>query len=322
MSTTEPLSKASSYIRALVLSGGGVKGFGHLGVLHYYYTKGMMSHDRLEEVACTSIGAVVGLLLVCGYTPQEIYNSIYTHNPLTSVGSSLTGSFLSSTFGSIFKGYGIIDISHAFILIETLVKDKFGYIPTLEKLYELSGISLKITVSNITKKRVEYLSHTTDPELLVTEAVKMSCSLPPVCQKIVYNQCSYVDGGLVDNFPYQALENKTNVLGSVVFSSDDTNVGSEDSFINYMYRVVSLPVDTITKLRVAEAERNHGIKIVKVRLDVSPIDFNINVDKKAQMFRKGYIDAKAIESKRSLNIMDWAWDDVWEDNFDFAIDGK
>ena len=310
------MSIEPSYFRALVLSGGGVKGFGHLGVLHYYYTKGMICHDKLEEAACTSIGALVGLLLVCGYTPQEIYNSIYTHNPLSSLGSGLTNGLFSSTFGNIFKGYGIIDISHAFALIETLVRNKFGYIPTLEELYELSGISLKITVSNITKKKVEYLSHTTDPELLVTEAVKMSCSLPPVCQKIVYNGCSYVDGGLVDNFPFEALENKVGVLGSVVFSTDDTNIGSDNSFINYMYRVVSLPVDTITKLRVAAAEHNHGIKIVKVKLGISPIDFNISVDKKAQMFRKGYIDAKAIDSKRSLNIMDWAWEDVWEDNFD------
>lgn len=53
---------------AVVLSGGGAKGFSHIGVL-----KALEENNiPIDYIAGTSIGAIVGGLYACGYSPVEI----------------------------------------------------------------------------------------------------------------------------------------------------------------------------------------------------------------------------------------------------------
>ncbi|MFI5202686.1 MAG: patatin-like phospholipase family protein, partial [Candidatus Kapaibacterium sp.] len=53
---------------ALVLSGGGLKGFAHIGVLDVLDS----AHVPIDLIAGTSIGAVVGGLYAAGYTPKQL----------------------------------------------------------------------------------------------------------------------------------------------------------------------------------------------------------------------------------------------------------
>ena len=52
----------------LVLSGGGAKGFAHIGVLKVLEATGV----KLDYIAGTSMGAVVGGLYASGYSAREI----------------------------------------------------------------------------------------------------------------------------------------------------------------------------------------------------------------------------------------------------------
>lgn len=52
----------------LVLSGGGAKGIAHVGVI-----KALEDNDiPIDYVTGTSMGAIVGALYACGYTPEEM----------------------------------------------------------------------------------------------------------------------------------------------------------------------------------------------------------------------------------------------------------
>lgn len=305
----------SSKFRALVLSGGGIKGFGHLGILHYYHTEGSLCLDPtngLQEICGTSVGAMIGMLLVCGYTPQEIYLHLHQASVPISIGTK--------NIWDIPKGYGIIDISKPFAIIEEMVKEKLGYIPTLEKLYQLSHIVLKVSVVNISKMRVEYFDHRNNPELLVTEAVKMSCNLPIVFQKIVYNDNIYSDGGLADNFPFEGLDDKSGRILGCVSTTSYLDSYQEDSLVNYLYKIVILPIETTTNLRISFAKRLYpNIQIINILFkNIMPIDFGLDTNQRATIFKRGHGDAKAIESKTPLHVLDWMWDDAWGDNFELA----
>ncbi|MDE6811141.1 MAG: patatin-like phospholipase family protein, partial [Muribaculaceae bacterium] len=60
------------YKVGLVLSGGGAKGIAHIGVI-----KALEENDiAIDCVAGTSMGAVVGSLYVCGYSPAEMMELI------------------------------------------------------------------------------------------------------------------------------------------------------------------------------------------------------------------------------------------------------
>ncbi len=52
----------------LALSGGGVKGFAHIGVLRVLESDA----DRIRGIAGTSVGGLVGALYAAGYTPDEM----------------------------------------------------------------------------------------------------------------------------------------------------------------------------------------------------------------------------------------------------------
>ncbi len=53
----------------LVLSGGGVKGFAHIGVIKALEE----NHIPIDYITGTSIGAIIGSLYASGYTPEEMY---------------------------------------------------------------------------------------------------------------------------------------------------------------------------------------------------------------------------------------------------------
>lgn len=55
-------------MRGLVLSGGGARGFAHIGALEVFVEAGL----DFEVVAGASMGAIVGALFAAGRSPQEI----------------------------------------------------------------------------------------------------------------------------------------------------------------------------------------------------------------------------------------------------------
>ena len=56
----------------LVLSGGGAKGIAHIGVI-----KALEDYNiPIDYIAGTSMGAIVGGLYACGYTPEEMIDLI------------------------------------------------------------------------------------------------------------------------------------------------------------------------------------------------------------------------------------------------------
>ena len=63
----------------LVLSGGGAKGYAHVGVLKVLEENGV----RVDYIAGTSMGAVIGALYASGYNAQELDSMLYVHDFLT-----------------------------------------------------------------------------------------------------------------------------------------------------------------------------------------------------------------------------------------------
>jgi predicted acylesterase/phospholipase RssA len=67
-------SNNTELFKGLCISSGGMKGLYYLGVLDYYYEKKLL--DNVKYYAGTSIGSLICLLLIIGYTPKEIFQNI------------------------------------------------------------------------------------------------------------------------------------------------------------------------------------------------------------------------------------------------------
>lgn len=296
---------------ALTLSGGASKGIIQLGVLHYYHEQSLIDFLHIKEYSGASIGSMICLLLICGYSPLDLMKEVYLFDDEEVISIKHINSI-----EQIVKKMGIMDISIVMIHVERLVMDKFGLIPTMKGLYELTGCKLSISGTNVTKMREVKYSHSSSPGMSCIEAVKISCNIPIIFQKIKYTpntesgegSDTMVDGGILNNFPIDYISrHRKNVLGIVV-RGNDFGV-SDDSFIGYFGRLTIIPQNILTDLRCKHVLGN--VKMITVNWisnqDIPTIQLDSN--QKMKMFMRGYEEAKRVEHSKDIYVEGWTMDE-------------
>jgi NTE family protein len=174
------------YRIGLVLSGGGARGFAHLGVIQALNETGIFP----EIISGTSAGALVGVLYADGYTPQEILHMMNSGSRLDFMRPALPRE-------GLLQIGGIIKILKANLHAKT---------------FEELKIPLYVAATDLNNGKAEYFSK---GDLI--DPVIASASIPILFQPVVINNICYVDGGVLDNLPLRPIENKCNVLiGSFV----------------------------------------------------------------------------------------------------------
>lgn len=153
----------------LVLSGGGAKGAAEIGALKVIEQKGI----KIDYIAGTSIGAIMGALYSAGYTPDE----------------------LEDMFSKISQEQGKNSL-----YIRTLISS----------LLEAKGIStfddLKIPFRCVVADTKE-LKEVVLSEGSVLEAIMASSAIPYIYSNVEIDGHIYVDGGFYNNLPVDVVQN-------------------------------------------------------------------------------------------------------------------
>lgn len=302
---------------AVVISGGASKGIKSLGTLYYHYEKGTFNMNDVKVYGATSIGAIICLLLVSGYSPMEILLKMkISKSP-----------YSSEEFGEIweiFKHMGFMSGETLINTISTLIKDKFGEIPSLGQLYLLTEKTLIVTGSNINKKICEYYSHKTYPDMSCIEAITFSSRLPILFNKIDREGDDIVDGGLTDNFPERYVdevckemfgEGNYNILGVATKNPPTSNSFYEDiehsqsyffdkTMIGYMHKMVSTMLFSNMDLRCKSCRENTTLIIIDDE-DENFEFLNPNNTQKTKMFKIGYETAEYKDTALLLYFPEW-----------------
>lgn len=174
------------YNIGLVLSGGGARGFAHLGLIQALNDAGIFP----DIISGTSAGALVGVLYADGHSPKEILR-------LMNHGSRLD--FMRPAM----PREGLLQISGIHKILKSHLRAT-----TFEEL----KIPLFVTATDINNGKAVYFSK---GELL--DPIIASASIPVLFQPVKINNISYLDGGVLDNLPIRPIENDCRVLiGSFV----------------------------------------------------------------------------------------------------------
>jgi NTE family protein len=174
------------YNIGLVLSGGGTRGFSHLGVIQALNEAGLSP----DIISGTSAGAIVGVLYCDGYSPKEILKIMNTNSRLNYMRPTLPRD-------------GLLQISGVTKLLETHLR---------AKVFEELKTPLFAAATDINNGNAVYFSKGN-----LLDPVIASASIPVLFKPVIINNICYVDGGVLDNFPLKPIENICNYLiGSYV----------------------------------------------------------------------------------------------------------
>lgn len=278
------------------MSGGGTKGFCTLGALQYMQDNNIIINSNIKCYIGTSVGSIISYFLAIGYTPIEIVVYLCSNNVLES--------FISN-FSNILGFSGIYDYSTITKHSETMTLSKIGYIPTLKDLYENFGKKLIVCTYNLTKHMREYISYDNYPNLSCLDAIRMSSNIPFIFDEFIYNGDEYIDGGIIDNFPVNTMENEySNPIGIYLDDLETKNKEDCDSskyhkLINKIYNIIMIPCK--------EKKQNINIDVIHINVENLKIyNFSITHTKKLELFSYGYncckyyFDNKVMEDTKFL----------------------
>ncbi len=267
----------------VALGPGGIRGFYMLGALNKLKTEGLL--NNVQGYSGSSVGAMIGLLMVAGYEPIEI-NSI-------AADASLFADFFSAKLGEklmeMKENVGLVSNSNVRRILERAIIAKHGKILTLNELYNITGIELYMVTYNLTLGRTEYLSHLTYPDLSCVAAALLSISIPFLFYQSMLHGHICLDGGLTDPMPISPFINRgRNVLGIYV----KTNIVESDNdndIIKFTKRIQKTIMAPIAELR-DRTIRSAGSGVTFLELNSQTLDTTggtVSLSDRAQMFIEG-----------------------------------
>ena len=165
----------------ITLSGGGARGIAHIGVLEALNKYGI----KPRVVSGTSMGASVGVLYAAGYPPKDLlkmlmerkfHKLVNWHKPFS----------------------GLIDMDK----VNDLLKDVVG-----EDDFSSLKMPFYCAVTNLNSGLEEVKS-----EGKLFQWVVASASIPVVFEPQIIDGQTYVDGGILNNLPAEAIRNECQFL--------------------------------------------------------------------------------------------------------------
>lgn len=265
----------------LVLSGGGIKGIAILGAL-----KALVNHDtdmlkNINFFVGTSVGAVIAALIAIGYSPDELLNVMSSINPYDL--KSIEPVKILTHFG-IDSGAKIVKLFRTMISIKTGNPNM-----TFKQLLDKLGKTLIVTGTCVESGKVEYFGPETTPNIPICEALRLTISIPFIFSAVRFKEQTYVDGGVLNNFPMNVVQDKENVLGIRLTNHDDhtTKKPQIRTLEQFAISLVSGVINRMQELNTVEHKQEHH-KIMYIDVgNISAVQFDISPEKRKDLFNIG-----------------------------------
>uniref|UniRef100_A0A6C0BU92 PNPLA domain-containing protein n=1 Tax=viral metagenome TaxID=1070528 RepID=A0A6C0BU92_9ZZZZ len=218
-------------ITTLVLSGGAYNGLIELGVLRRLSEKGFYDINAVKRIHGTSIGGFIAVLLalkmdwcdLVEYFVERPWHKLLSINPIE----------LYTKKGAFDKQFFISALSPLFASKELDIATI-----SLGEFKEYSNIELYFYAIKLSTFEVCEIS---DKDILLIDAVTMTCCMPLVFRPVIHKGEYYIDGGIACNYPLREVINApdadvSKILGIRFDLGDTTTTINENSnIIEYIY---------------------------------------------------------------------------------------
>ena len=275
---------------ALVLSGGGAKGFAQVAAIQEIQELGI----PIDFICGTSIGALVGGYIAAGYSADELLYLLRTNDLASMLYTSTSSSYpdtpyvfennIESNFTIGFNKNGIGDVPGLIgdqeiqeFFSKTLIKES----KPLD--FKDLEIPFKAVATNATNNEQIVIDSG-----LVQDAMRASMSLPLVFPPYVLLDGRYtMDGGMNNNFPIDVAERwGADIIIGIDVSSDNLKKEGEYSTLTGALNQV---INLVTFTGNIDAESRCDVLLRPVVYDFSVLD----MDKEEEILQRGYDEFRA-----------------------------
>ena len=284
---------------ALVLSGGGVKGYAHLGVLRVLERENI----KIDYITGTSIGALVGTLYSIGYSVDEIEKFLDDVNVSSFLETVTDNTNLSLEKKESLKKYsaylsfdnelnfsfpkGLKGTGEEYLILKKIL-GKYEYMDSFDDF----PIPLRIVATNLNTGETKAFSKGDVAKVLIA-----SMAIPSIFEPMKIDGEIYVDGLVSRNLPVEeAYEMGADIviasdIGAPVVEKDDYNI------LSVMSQANTIQASNITKVSREKAS-------ILISPDIKDISA-IASSKKEELMKLGKLAAeKEIDKIRLLTKND------------------
>lgn len=233
----------------LILEGGSFSGIAYCGVLYELDRLGIL--DPIKYFAGSSSGAVILMLYVMGFSPQELCDIFKNYN------FNILNTCYPMMIWNFFHHNGLYSIKPVIRHLKSIVARKQDPNITFIELFNQTGKFLVVSVVPINSKRPIYVNPSSHPHERVIDAVQASITIPIIFTPTIHSFSEikepYIDGGILDNYPLwiftQDHKVKTvrdtnvppNTLGiKLVYPSETNNLNNPTTITQFILRLVLL----------------------------------------------------------------------------------
>jgi predicted acylesterase/phospholipase RssA len=268
----------------LVLSGGGIKGIGHLGALKVLYENKLLTY--ITTIVGSSIGGIIGALYCAGYKGDELFVIIESLN---------LSNLINLNPSNIFNSYGLDDGSKLMHIIDKLLSEKnISSKITFKEFFELTKIKLIITASCLNDKQVYYISYLSHPNMSLLIGLRMTSSIPLIFMPVIYENKFFVDGACMDNYPIKLFENDINSTIGIYLRTKIVSKTKINNMEDYLFDLFECISESVT----CELLRGYENNTIVIDLeDISLTNSNITKEIKKNMYITGCIATKKFLNK-------------------------
>lgn len=261
----------------LALSGGGIRGIAHAGVLKALEEKNI----QVDILGGTSSGSMITALYAIGYTPDEIYE-LFKKYARTIV--KLNSNVIRREIKNFIINH---KISCQGINNGEFIEEIFNKKALEKNIKYVSEIKMPIVIPCVDISKSEecvFTSMQSDEEnyignIEVGKAVRASSSFPVIYEPMKYEDKLLLDGGVLNNVPVKAVKNMgADKVIAVKFDSDKVEMSS--NAIDIMMKVAD-----IMGSKISEYDLNSSDYTITVPTDGTGI---LDVEKIDYCYKSGY----------------------------------
>lgn len=248
----------------VALSGGGIRGIAHAGVLQALQNNGI----HIDIIGGTSAGSMIASLYAMGHSPEEIY-MLFRKNARKIIGAN-TSPIISGIRSFMYKeekrvigfrnGKSIEEVYNIIAKekgIETIKQVKMPLVIPSVDIMESKEYIFTNKIPENTQDETQYIT-----DISIGKAVRASSSFPAVFNLCNIQKHAFMDGGALDNVPVNEVRKQgADKVLAVKFDSDEINENSN---------IMDIVMKTIDIM---------GNKIAEENLEKSDYVLNVYTDK-------------------------------------------